>query len=403
MTTENMVEEVLCEDGETRPLSVCVQDHAGEWHHGDDCVAVNGDWYTTSDDLICYVDSSDEWNMREDCVLVRACWELASECTHVPGRGWRLTEDTYTCESCGGLGLNCEEQTDPSGDPICLECYDNDVVGCSNCDHTEWAADDTRDEEGYCETCAERHSTQLIAGYCDKSANRLWSETEDKLRFGVELEVEGYESAENAAKYIRRHLTAAYCTLKRDGSLGESGVEIVTRPDSIEVHKKMFAPLFADSPGRALSSWNTGRCGMHVHVSRDALSQLQIGKMLCFVNEPAARAFITKIAGRAPCNWCKVHKKKISGAKLETDRYTALNVTGKHTVEVRIFKGTLAEAAFLKNLEFVQALVAFTAPASRSIADATSHRAFCNWLPKKTYPHLHAFLTTKGFMRQRAA
>ena len=401
MTTENLVEEVLCEDGETRPLSVCVQDHAGEWQHGEDCVEVNGDWYHTDDIFICYVESADEWYMREDCVLANSGWELASECTLVTGRGWYLTEDTFVCSCCGESGRERDAYNDPDDASVCRGCYDDLVVDCSNCGHAEWAEDSTLDEDGYCERCAERHSTRLIASYSDKSANNLQSETKDKLRFGWELEVEGYESADNAAKYIRQHLPATYCTLKQDGSLGESGVEIVTRPDSIEVHKKMSAPLFADSPGRALSSWNTGRCGMHVHVSRAALSQLQIGKMLCFVNEPSAQAFITKIAGRAPCNWCKVHKKKISGAKLETDRYTALNVTGKHTVEVRIFKGTLAEAGFLKNLEFVQALVSFTSPASRSIADATSHRAFCEWLPKKTYPHLHAFLTAKGFMRRR--
>jgi hypothetical protein len=219
----------------------------------------------------------------------------------------------------------------------------------------------------------------------------------------VELEVEGYDTAEQAAEYIRQHLPATYCTLKRDGSLGESGVEIVTRPDSMAVHKRMFGALFKDSPGKALSSWTNGRCGMHVHVSKAALSQLQIGKMLCFLNEPAAVNFISKIAGRKPCNWCKVHKKKITDTRREHDRYTALNVTNNHTVEVRIFKGTLAEAGFMKNLEFVQALVEFTAPASRSISQATSHRAFCEWLPKKAYPHLHAFLVAKGFIRRRNA
>lgn len=385
MTTENAEAEVLCEDGETRPLSVCRQDWRGQWHDEEDCVEVDDRTFNMQDALICYVESRDEWCMRTDCIRV--------------GSQWAHENDAFYCHICDRGCFDDDASSDPDGGSICERCYENHVCSCSNCGDEQWCEANSLDEDGYCEQCAAPRS--LISSYSDKTANRLKSETMDKLRFGVELEVEGYDSPEEAAQYIRNFLPDTYCTLKRDGSLGEAGVEIVTRPDSVAVHKRMFGQMFKDSPGRALSSWNTGRCGMHVHISRAALSQLQIGKMLCFLNEPAAVNFISKVAGRRPCNWCKVHKKKITDTRREHDRYTALNVTGSQTVEVRIFKGTLAEAGFMKNLEFVQALVEFTAPASRSIAQATSYRAFCDWLPKKTYPHLHAFLTTKGFIRQR--
>lgn len=387
MTTTNTEMDVLCEDGVTRPLSVCVQDHRGRWHDAEDCIDIYGSYYNFNDANICYVESRDEWCMREDCIRV--------------GSGWEHENDAFTCPMCNRGCMDEDGYDDPDGDTICERCMNCHTCSCTNCGDRQWCDENNLDEDGYCEECAEPAS--LISGYSDRSANRLKSETKDKLRFGVELEVEGYDTAEQAAEYIRQHLPATYCTLKRDGSLGEAGVEIVTRPDSIAVHKRMFGALFKDSPGRALSSWTNGRCGMHVHISKAALSQLQIGKMLCFLNEPAAVNFISKIAGRKPCNWCKVHKKKLTDVRKERDRYTALNVTNAHTVEVRIFKGTLAEAGFMKNLEFVQALVEFTAPGSRSIAQATSHRAFCDWLPKKAYPHLHAFLTAKGFIRRRAA
>lgn len=387
MTTENAETEVLCEDGETRPLSVCVQDYRGRWYREEECVEIGGDFYHQESDIICYVESREEWYLRDDCVRV--------------GHMWEHENDAFYCHMCQRGCCDHDSYTDPDGDPICERCHDCNVCSCSNCGDQQWCDESNLDEDGYCEECAEPAS--LISGYSDKTANRLKSETKDKLRFGWELEVEGYETAEQAAEYIRQHLPATYCTLKRDGSLGEAGVEIVTRPDSMAVHKRMVSTFFKDSPGRALSSWTNGRCGMHVHISKAALSQLQIGKMLCFLNEPAAVNFISKIAGRKPCNWCKVHKKKLTDVRKERDRYTALNVTNAHTVEVRIFKGTLAEAGFMKNLEFVQALVEFTAPGSRSIAQATSHRAFCDWLCKKSYPHLHAFLTAKGFIRRRAA
>ena len=379
MSNEAMIE---CDDGIERPAEECVQTHDERWLPADECVEIDGAFYSTSEDDICYVESRGEWFHTEDCTLVGDCWEHDDDCV--------------ICQSCRDAILEDNACSDPSGNSVCESCYDDQCGSCSECGDCCWNED--LDEDGCCSAC---QSPRLIACYSDKTANHLRSETRDKLRFGVELEVEGYESAEEAAEYVRQFLTPAYCVLKRDGSLGEAGVEIVTRPDSMAVHRREFGRLFADSPGRALSSWNTGRCGMHVHISRSALSQLQIGKMLCFLNEPAAMNFISKIAGRKPCHWCKAHKKKISDCRHDHDRYSALNVTGSRTVEVRIFKGTLAESGFLKNLEFVEALVEFTAPGSRSISQATSHRAFCDWLPKKQYPHLHQFLVSKGFIRRR--
>lgn len=388
MTTDNTTEDMVeCEDGETRPLSLCMETHDGRWYPAGETVRL-------LDGTICHPDDDDVvcmWNGR---------YHWIDNCVDVNGE-WVDEDNATICDSCSdGLFID-DAHTSPSGTTLCRSCYDDQCTSCCQCGHTEWIDDSTQDEDGYCEDCQRRNAPQLIANYSDKSANHMRSETKSKLRFGVELEVEGYDTATEAAEYIRQFLPADYCVLKRDGSLGEAGVEIVTRPDSMAVHRRMFGVLFKDSPGRALSSWNNGRCGMHVHISRAALSQLQIGKMLCFLNEPAAENFVTKVAGRKPCNWCKVHKKKLSDCRHDSDRYTALNVTNKHTVEVRIFKGTLAEAGFLKNLEFVEALVEFTAPASRSIAHATSYRAFCEWLPKKQYPHLYAFLVRKGFIRGR--
>jgi hypothetical protein len=384
MTTDNTCEEIECEDGVTRPVDDCVETPTG-WWSVDDCVEVNGTWYQMGDDDICYVERHDEWYLVEDCTVVEGDWEHDS--------------DVSCCDSCHEAFYDGDLSDDPSGGHICDSCMSAHCSDCTECGELCWDEDMT---DGLCESCEEA-SGGLICNYSDKSANRLRSETTDRLRFGIELEVEGYNSAEEAAEYIRRFLPVDYCTLKRDGSLGSSGVEIVTRPDSMAVHKQKFQPFFDDSPGRELSSWNTGRCGMHVHVSRSALSQLQVGKMLCFVNDPAAANFLAKVAGRRPCNWCKVHKKKITDCKYDDDRYAALNISGHRTVEFRIFKGTLAPSGFHKNLEFVAALVEYTAPCSRSIAEATSYRAFCEWLPRKQYPHLYAFLKTKGFMRARRA
>jgi len=387
MTTENTEAEVLCEDGETRPLSVCAETHDGRWFPDDECVVLaDNSVCHQDDDDICYVERRGDWHWQDDCCLVDGEWEHDGDCV--------------ICRCCDDAVLRRDAYDAPSSGYLCNSCYESEVVSCCSCGCEQWAEDSNINEDGECPDCA---PSSLISNYSDKSANRLRPESKDQTLYGTELEVEGNESDEQAAEFIRKFLPDTYCTLKHDGSLGAGGVEIVTRPDSIAVHKRMWAKFFAAHPEREMSSWSNGRCGMHVHISRAGLTDLQIGKMLCFLNEPDAVPFISKIAGRAPCEWCKVHKKKVSDLHREHDRYTALNVTGSRTVEVRIFKGTLAERGFMKNLEFVQALVEFTSPASRSIADATSHRAFCDWLPRKQYPHLFDFLVSKGFIRRRKA
>jgi hypothetical protein len=220
--------------------------------------------------------------------------------------------------------------------------------------------------------------------------------------FGIELEVEGRNGdSYAAAEFARRHLSKDYCVFKTDGSLGAGGFEIVTRPDSVVYHKSNWQALFANSPSKMMSSWTNGRCGMHIHVSRRPLSELQIGKLLCFLNDPFNERFVVRVAGRRSDRWGRIEKKKVTDAKRTRDRYVALNLTNDRTIEFRIFKGTLAAPTFFKNLEFVAALVEYTAPCGRSIQEAVSWRSFVNWVSYKTYPCLYDWLVNRKLVVDR--
>lgn len=384
MTTANTSEDlVLCGDGIRRPPSGVFRDYGRVgWPAGTNVRTWNGHTVSSLDPAV---------------VPYGGGWYFRSEMTTLDGEEIPLRL-TFTCHGCGERGNRNDRRIAPDGRSRCHCCHDDSVTGCDEC-CSECMVDDVHERDGnlLCPDCF----NPGVLGYSDRAANRLTPESKDTLLYGIELEVESEESLNAGVKYIRQWLTPTYCVLKRDGSLSETGVEIVTRPDSMAVHRKQWQKFFDDSPGRALTSWANGRCGMHVHVSKAALSQLQLGKMLCFLNDPANQNMIAKIAGRSKSRWCRVYKKKISDVcHGDGDRYVALNIT-ERTAEFRIFKGTLHHAGFLKNLEFVESLVAFCGPAQRSIADATSYRSFCDWLPKKEYPNLHAFLTRKGFLRRR--
>lgn len=417
MANEIADDMVECDDGEVRPRDECVECADGEWRAAEECVrcaddewrarsdctqCTNGDWYP-DDEVVTLACGDVAWT-EDSSIVQRADGEYAWEerCVLVDG-DWYDEDECCRCANCDLAMLNDDALSGPdsSDASYCESCWGDVCTTCDGCDETVYR-DDVQvadDDSCLCPTCYEESEPSLILNYSDKSANRLRPETKDKLKFGIELEVESKSEAEEGAQYVRGCLADDYCVFKHDGSLGSGGFEIVTRPDSIAVHKRKWDSLLNDSPGKRLRSWVGGRCGMHVHVTKAALSQLQLGKMLCFLNDPANAGFVSAVAGRLPCHWCKVSPKKISDVRLPAERYVALNITDR-TAEFRIFRGTLLASSFYKNLEFVQALVAFCSPAARSIAEATSHATFCAWLSKKDYPNLYAFLVAKGWIRE---
>ncbi len=87
-----------------------------------------------------------------------------------------------------------------------------------------------------------------------------------------------------------------------------------------------------------VKGWNTNCAGLHIHINKKALSPLEVGKLLVFVNDKKNARFIEDIAGRNMNRWCKSETKKISDGQYRSDdRYEAVNTVPSKTVELRIF------------------------------------------------------------------
>ena len=91
---------------------------------------------------------------------------------------------------------------------------------------------------------------------------------------------------------------------------------------------------------------------------------MQIDKMNVFINHPDNSGLIEKISRRYSTGYARINAKKLGSAHNSYERYEALNLTNRHTIELRIFKGTLKYTSLMAALEFANALVNFTAPAS---------------------------------------
>ena len=246
----------------------------------------------------------------------------------------------------------------------------------------------------------------------------------NSLCFGVELEMEhkgtkerdedeDEDSDDDNADYsdLQKHICRALrfsdgtgnggipgvegrYVLENDGSLNDSGVELVTCPYTLDFHQTRFGwdKLLAEVSGIAMSGKGTTACGMHVHVNRKALSALTLGKMLVFVNAENNTRLVRQVAQRDSERWAERYEKSIrQGKDRNSDKYQAMHLS-ENTVEFRIFRGNLKPERVLKNIEFVHSVVCYCRAAS--IQEIESPEGYYKWLFKHrgTYKNLVKFL-----------
>jgi hypothetical protein len=259
------------------------------------------------------------------------------------------SEDAYTCYACGDL---------LHSDDTCS--YHGDGTYCEGCVPEDDEDDDCDDE---CED-----SSRI---YCasQKISSKLFGARAD-LKLGIELEVECERgSRADCADDAWRLFADQYVIFKDDGSLN-NGFEIVTRPASLETHKAELKD-FLDKRPVALRSHDTKTCGLHIHLDRASLSDLQIGKIAAFLYCASSQSFVNYIAGRKPNGYCArdLGDSVASGAKSKTCRYYAVNICD-NTVELRLFRGTLKLETLYARLEFAHAVATWAKDVSVRTAES---------------------------------
>lgn len=322
---------------------------------------------------------------------------------------------------CGHYEREGDEH-DVRNDTWCDSCFNDDAVYCEDVDEY-WPRDDAywseRDDAYYSydrdyeNDDEDEDSDQPIMSYSTNVISVLGNESGIKsshfgeFTLGIELEMtSGDNSCEPAAESVRSRLGSSYCIIKHDGSLPHNGFEVVTSPHGLSTHIEKFKAWDIDPAYRA---WNTGKCGMHVHIDSRAFTQLTLGKFLMFINSNGNVDFIRKIAGRHPSvddqarSYCAAeHQSILNNPKQAVkgksgERYRMVNMcnlgareairlglsldnsyNGKYnTVELRIFRASLKKERLLAQIEFTHASVMFCRVASWRDLNGTS---FVKWL-----------------------
>lgn len=203
---------------------------------------------------------------------------------------------------------------------------------------------------------------------------------------GIELEVDKGGCSDSAATAFDESFTVhndpEWLMFENDGSLN-NGFEIITNPATLAFHNSMrqsYEAGFRTLVRMGFRSFNTDTCGMHIHVNRDffgsscAEQNDNIEKVIAisekFYNE--LLTFSRRDMDDAE-TWAKKwddNPHEIIEDMVDDDldtRYTCVNLCPVHTIEFRIFKGTLNPKSFFASLELVNNICTWAI--SHSLAD----------------------------------
>lgn len=368
-------------------------------------------------------------------------------------------EELVACDNCNEL-FDVEDMLEAFGDTVCGDCFHELVVVCSRCDNYMRPQDVftcTGDSSPYCESCytdmwwycSDCEDDHERGEDCPRNVSEFHGldvhpfsyhpvvfthrHAEDHPRApacGFELEIEfgsaDYQKDRSAAELLRNLSNLLY--IKRDGSLTD-GVEIVSEPMTYRAFRSRSNDILLllqkfEELGYSTRDSGSGRetCGMHVHIDRQAFSDLGVFKLMTLVYSD--EKFLTAFSGRQSLETLqqyacpdfgramsmmfgdvfdpKKDKKKWESAKkslmvqqvrrrYHVGRYWAVNIEPRNTVELRFFASTLKGWRFLANMQSVWALHEFV---SRHSIEQMHWPEF-QWFAErstKQYPELAAVL-----------
>lgn len=366
-------------------------------------------------------DESELYSVEHHGDICSYCWEGGEYCY---------------CDECGLLFCNEDVHVGES-ECICDRCFDRcGYATCANCGDLlgpEESYYDEREDDVFCYRCyMDRPQAEPthIHNYTYSPTPHFWGAAWDSglLFMGVELEIDGSENVtecSDALYEIGRDESLFY--MKRDGSLdatgtSDNGIEIVTHPCTFDFHMSEFpwAQITDIAREHGYRSHDTNTCGLHVHISREALGDsddsrdLTIAKMLLLMDTfwdkmvIFSRRDASKLQRWACKPNCEMTKddtldsamdkyKKYASKKSHYDRYKAINLCNYNTVEFRLFRGSLKPQTILAALQMVRNFVDFSMTHSLLEVQCAKWMDLVN---QHRYAELVGYLVERGLIEE---
>jgi len=317
----------------------------------------------------------------------------------------------FRCFRCGETTPSDDSRwIESASDYVCDPCCDNYYWWCNDCDRyisnydncgcdSEDNDDDAVIHEYNYKPYQQWYVRQIETNTIVKTSKYDIIRNTPFMGFELEIECDNGNRYSLATDINNSHGSWLYC--KHDGSL-EQGFEIVSHPHSLAAFNLRDWSWISKLQQAGARSWNTGTCGLHVHINKTAFknnSHIWRFTNLVLYNRHQS----TRLAGRNDNQWASFTKEykqvgKILKGDLDPERYTAVNLRNMETIEVRMFRGSLHEPRIRAALEFVNANFEYTKPLTSYDVlknDAMSWWSFTAWVEQNqsTYPHLMQYLT----------
>jgi len=275
------------------------------------------------------------------------------------------------CTYCGKYHNINQLKQDNFDHYACNDCYNN-VTVCTDCGKFMINSENIfyAEYEPYCLECYKNHSIK-IHDYSHKPKPIFYG-YDSRCRFGVEVEIdEGGYSTQNASEVLKTMNSSIddKIYIKEDGSL-DDGFEIVSHPATLNQHLTVFnwKKCLGKCEKLGYTSHDADSCGLHVHISKIAFGMseleqdLNITKLLLITEMHWDKLVIFSRRNdyqlnKWACRYGLIPEDRILNNAKYSDRYHAVNLQNEHTVEIRIFRGTLNYTTFIATLQFCQLLV----------------------------------------------
>jgi hypothetical protein len=240
-----------------------------------------------------------------------------------------------------------------------------------------------------CHECFSKAEKEITRSHTYKPEFKKFSCVGEKntLFMGFEVEVESVNTeTEDIIFEIKLRELDGFLYTKWDGSLSD-GCEIVSQPFSYNYFNSfLFEKLcgFFLYLNKNFSAYKMQTAGIHFHLSRNFFSPEDLVKLRIFF---ATNSFPIKILSARTSStrifrYCRFEElnresfvKQMHQSLSYFPRYTALNLSNKDTVEIRIFSGTTNFQYFLAYLDFSYSLSKFIKKCSleKMIADPSGY------------------------------
>jgi len=260
------------------------------------------------------------------------------------------------------------------------------------------------------------------------TSRREGNVNQDKVPFfGIELEVEAQRksTSKKAGARLVQKLASEWSYTVHDGTLlgdgpgygtspynGSLGFEIVTHPFTFAWFNERWddiESLLVKLSSKGYRSWEGGRCGIHINISRRPMSEGHQTKFInffydhqklacCVGQRPVGSLGVQKYAAfdkenRAQFLSSKV-RSHINPGIPGNKHYVALNANKPSRLEARWFRGTLNPFSFRKNVEFIHSVWYFTKAYGFSSANEVN---YVSWLQdaqhSNQYKNIRKYLT----------